>query len=252
MQTMKWFKTIMVTAATAFAVGAFAQPADDGVVVLKNPQSVENDGKVEVLEFFGYGCIHCAHLEPKFEEWIKRQPADVKVKRVPVPFESRGIDSIPIFYTLEAMGLLEKLHQKVFDAANVENVALANPAVLNKWLEKQGVNPAQYEEVKKSFSVGGKINRARRLAGDYQIMATPTLVINGRTLVSQTSGPERMFAKADQLIAEARASLKSTAAPAKADPKAEPAKAETAKPAKAKKVSRATHKAKSAQTAQPA
>jgi thiol-disulfide isomerase/thioredoxin len=65
------------------------------VTTLNPPQPVENDGKVEVLEFFGYGCIHCANLEPKLEAWSKKQLADVKLRRVPVAFASRSIDSIP-------------------------------------------------------------------------------------------------------------------------------------------------------------
>jgi protein dithiol oxidoreductase (disulfide-forming) len=155
MHTMKWLKTIFAATATMFAIGAMAQ-ADRDVVQLKNPQPVEGDGKIEVIEFFGYGCIHCAQLEPKLEQWIKRQSADVRVKRVPVEYASKGVESIPIYYTLEAMGLQEKLHQKIFDAVHVENVIVANPAAFNKWLEKQGVDPAKYEEVKRSFSVADK------------------------------------------------------------------------------------------------
>jgi protein dithiol oxidoreductase (disulfide-forming) len=218
MQTMKWLKAIFAAAATIFAASAFAQ-AEKDVVQLKNPQIVENDGKIEVIEFFAYGCIHCAHLEPKLEEWIKRQPADVKVKRVPVEYASKGVESIPIFYTLEAMGLQEKLHQKLFDAIHTENLVAGNPAALNKWLEKQGVDPAKYEEVKRSFSVVGKINRAKKIATDYEIVSTPTLVVNGRYAVQQPGGPnsaERMFANIDRLIAEARASQKPAAAPPKA------------------------------------
>jgi protein dithiol oxidoreductase (disulfide-forming) len=236
MHTMKRLKTIFATAfataATVFAVGAMAQ-ADRDVVQLKNPQPVEADGKIEVIEFFGYGCIHCAQLEPKLEQWVKRQPADVKVRRMPVEYASKGVESIPIYYTLEAMGMLEKLHQKIFDAVHVENVIVANPAAFNKWLEKQGVDPAKYEQVKQSFSVNGKINRAKRIAADYEIISTPTIVVNGRFAVQQPGGPngaERMFANIDRLIAEARASQKPAAAPA------------PVAPPKAKKVSHSSRK----------
>jgi protein dithiol oxidoreductase (disulfide-forming) len=232
MQTMKWFKTIFATAATIFAVNAFAQRAEGDVTPLKNPQAVENDGKIEVIEFFGYGCIHCAQLEPKLDEWIKRQPADVKVKRIPVTFEHKGVDSLAIFYTLEAMGKLDKLHQKIFDAVHVENVVVANPAALNKWLEKQGIDPAQYEQVKQSFSVQGKIKRAAQLTTDYQITATPTLIVNGRFAVSQVAGAERLFANVDKLVADARATNKPAAAPP----------ATKVAPPKAKKVSRSSVK----------
>jgi thiol:disulfide interchange protein DsbA len=212
---------VMATVATSmgFATTALAQPQPPSggtrdVVTLNPPQVVENDGKVEVLEFFGYGCIHCANLEPRLEAWAKKQPADVKLKRVPVSFAIRGLDSIPLFYTLEAMGLQEKLHQKIFDAANVENVILGNPATLNSWLEKQGVDTKKFEQVQKSFSVQNKIARAKKMTEDYKIQATPTLIVNGRFSIQQTAGPDKLFANIDQLIAEARVANKSSAPPA--------------------------------------
>jgi protein dithiol oxidoreductase (disulfide-forming) len=211
----KLVKSLLVVATMSFVTAAVAQPQPPNgirdVTPLNPPQTVENDGKVEVLEFFGYGCIHCANLEPRLEAWAKQQPADVKLKRVPVAFASRSIDSIPIFYTLEAMGLQEKLHQKIFDAANVENVILGNPATLNTWLQKQGVDPKKYEEVQKSFSVQNKIARARKMTTDYAIQSTPTLIVNGRFAVQQNAGADRMFANVDQLIAEARAANKASA-----------------------------------------
>lgn len=211
---------VMATVATSmgFAAAALAQsqPPSGGthdVVTLNPPQVVENDGKVEVLEFFGYGCIHCANLEPRLEAWSKKLPADVKLKRVPVSFAIRGLDSIPLFYTLEAMGLQEKLHQKIFDAANVENVILGNPATLNSWLEKQGVDTKKFEQMQKSFSVQNKIARAKKMTEDYKIQATPTLIVNGRFSIQQTAGPDKLFANIDQLIAEARVANKSSASP---------------------------------------
>jgi len=207
----------------ALSIGAAVAQAPREITPLNPPQPVDNDGKIEVLEFFAYGCIHCANLEPKLEIWAKRQPADVKLKRVPAPFAVRGVDSIPIFYTLEAMGLQEKLHQKIFDAVNVENVNLGAPALLNKWLEKQGVDPKKYEEMQKSFSVQNKINRARNMAQDYKIAATPTLVVNGRFLLEQAGSAERMFENTDRLIAEARAAMKPAVA-AKSAPAPTPAK----------------------------
>lgn len=221
------FSTLLSRSAAllaALAIGTAVAQSQRDVVPLSPPQPVENDGKVEVLEFFAYGCIHCAHLEPKLVEWAGKQAPDVKIKRIPAAFAVRGIDSIPLFYTLEAMGLQEKLHQKIFDAANVENVILGNPATLNKWLEKQGVDPKKYEEMQKSFSVQNKINRARNLTATYKINATPMLVVDGRYLLEQTGSTERMLANADQLIEQTRAKMKAAATPAAAKPAAAPAK----------------------------
>ncbi len=211
----KWLKKIAVflLAAVAFT----AANAQQGVTALNPPQPVENDGKVEVLEFFAYGCIHCANLEPSLEAWAKKQPADVKLKRIPSPAAIMGIDSTVIFYSLEALGQLDRLHAKIFEAVHLEKVTLGNPALLNKWLEKNGVDPKKYEEAQKSFSVVTKVKRAYKMVEDYKINATPTMVVNGRYLLEQgVTGAQAMFANVDQLIAQARATLKTAAAPATA------------------------------------
>jgi thiol:disulfide interchange protein DsbA len=218
-----WIQRTGIVLVVALAIGnVFAQGGPRDVIPLNPPQPVENDGKLEVLEFFAYGCIHCANLEPRLAEWMARQPADVKVKRVPAAFAVRGIDSAPIFYTIEAMGLQEKLHQKLFDAANLENVMLGNPSTLNKWLEKQGVDPKKYEEMQRSFSVQNKINRARRMSSDYQVQSTPAVAVNGRFLLE--GGSDRLFANVDKLLADARAASRPVAAADKPSTSVSPAK----------------------------
>ena len=193
--------------------------AQQDVTRLDPPQPVENDGKVEVLEFFAYGCGHCANLEPSLERWIKKQRSDVKVKRVPSPAPLMGIDSSVLYYSLEAMGQINRLHAKIFDAVHVQKVVLGNPAVLNSWLEKNGVDPKKYDDVKKSFSVATKVNRARQMVGQYQLHVTPTMVVNGRFAVEPgNSSTAIMFAKIDQLIMQARASVKSAMAPVVSHP----------------------------------
>ena len=225
----KWLNKF---AAMFFTVFAFTVVhAQQGVTPLNPPQPVENDGKVEVLEFFAYGCIHCANLEPTLEAWARKQPADVKVRRIPSPVPIMGIDSTVMYYSLEALGQIDRLHAKIFDAAHLEKVVLGNPAILNKWLEKNGVDPKKYEEVQKSFSVVTKANRARKMVEDYKIHATPTIVVNGRYAIEQGNrGAPAMFANVDQLVGQARATLKSAAVAPAAAP-ASPAKAEAKKSA---------------------
>lgn len=205
----------LTLAFTATAGAQFNAAGLPGVTKLTNPQPVENDGKIEVIEFFGYGCIHCAQLEAALEAWIKRQPADVRVKRVPVPTAFRGVPSIPIFYSLEAMGVLDRLHPKIFEAIHAENVTLGNPSTLHAWLVKNGVDPKKFEEVQKSFSVVNKGNRAAKMSHEYEAGSTPAMVVNGRYMVQ--GGADVMFSSVDRLIADARAANKA-AAPAKAPP----------------------------------
>ena len=201
-----------------FAAVVFtAAHAQQGVTPINPPQPVENDGKVEVLEFFAYGCIHCANLEPALEAWAKKQPPDVKLKRIPSPAAIMGIDSTVLYYSLEALGQIDRLHPKLFEAIHLEKVTVGNPAVLNKWLEKNGVDPKKYEEAQKSFSVVTKAKRAAKMVEDYRISATPTMAVNGRFLLEQgTTGAQVLFANVDQQIALARATLQTAAVPAAA------------------------------------
>ncbi len=210
-----WLRQIGVVLLAASAITAAHGQQD--VRRLDPPQPVENDGKVEVLEFFAYGCGHCASLEPALDAWIKKQPADVKLKRVPSPAPLMGIDSTVLYYSLEAMGQINRLHAKIFDTAHVQKIVLGNPAALNTWLEKNGVDPKKYAEVQKSFSVVTKVNRARQMVGQYKLHVTPTMVVNGRFAVEPgRSSTKVMFANIDQLIAQARATLKTASAAAPA------------------------------------
>ena len=191
---------------------AAAQGAPD-VMRLDPPQPTPDNGKVEIIEFFAYGCGHCATLEPRLNDWIKTLGPEISFRRVPVSangFSIRGVDSAPIYYTLEAMGLLPTLHDKVFAALNNEGEALADPKVLRAWLQKNGVDAAKYEATMASFSVGAKVMQARKLTGDYQLRSTPTLAVGGRYGVTQGTNPSPalFFAKVGELAAQLSASKK--------------------------------------------
>ena len=182
---------------------------------LNPPQPTSGDATVEVLEFFAYGCIHCFHLEPKLEKWMGALPKDTKVTRVPTPFALRGLNSIPIYYTLEAMGLIDKLHIKIFEAVHNDNLILGNPEVRNQWLAKQGVDLKKFQEVEKSFAVQNKITRATEMATKYRIETTPTLVVNGKYAVPNHNNTDTTFRVIDTLAFNERAAAK-TATPAAA------------------------------------
>ncbi len=193
--------------ASGVAAAQTAVTAGKDYNVLNSPQPTDSDG-VEVLEFFAYGCIHCFNLEPSLTPWTKRLPKDVKFSRVPTPFKIHGVDSAPIFYTLEAMGLLDALHMKIYEAIHQDNAILGNPSVLAQWLAKHDVDVKKYQEVEKSFSVQSKISRAGMLTAGYKIESTPTLAVAGRyTAISPSDtggGTARLFQVVDSLIAASR------------------------------------------------
>jgi len=174
---------------------------------LKNPQPVATGSKVEVLEFFWYRCPHCFQLEPGLNAWLKTLPRDAQVRRVPAVFRDDWMPGAKLYYTLEQMKLLDRLHHKVFDAYHVENINLNDPAVLGGWIAKQGVDRKKFEGIYNSFSTQSKATQGAQLATAYAISGVPAFIIDGKytTSVSMAGSQARLFEVLDQLIVKARA-----------------------------------------------
>ncbi|MFP5404553.1 MAG: thiol:disulfide interchange protein DsbA/DsbL [Gammaproteobacteria bacterium] len=191
---------------SAFAAGPDAFEGHDYARV-KNPQPVATGNRIEVLEFFWYRCPHCFQLEPALNTWLKTLPKDAQVRRVPAVFRPDWLPGAKLYYTLEQMNLLGRLHDKVFDAYHVENINLNDPKVLGDWIAKQGVNRKQFESLYNSFSIQSKATQGAQLATAYAINGVPAFVIDGKytTSVSMTGSQQRLFEVLDQLIVKARA-----------------------------------------------
>jgi thiol:disulfide interchange protein DsbA len=168
---------------------------------LNPPQPVESTGKIEVLEFFWYGCIHCYNLEPRIETWLKTLPKDVEFRRVPAVFNERWGHDAAIFYALEAMGVLDKLHRPLFDAIHRDRLRTDKAEELTPWLQKHGIDPKKFEATVKSFGVQSKTRRAVRLTSDYKIDGTPAMAVHGRYTVGAGDG---MLDTVNQLVATVR------------------------------------------------
>ncbi len=210
--------SILTAAFALFAGAALAQQATP-YALISPPQAPEGGGKVEVLEFFWYGCPHCYTLEPEVAEWAKKAPADVVFRRVPaVPNDAWGA-AAQIFYTLEAMNLLGTHHIKVFDALHRDRVNLNNKKIREEWLAKNGVDVAKYNEMEKSFSVSTKLQRAKQLTQAYKVDGVPRITVNGKwyTAAELAGGNNRIFPVVDQLVGMARSENKAVA-PAAAQP----------------------------------
>ena len=200
------------TAALAATGGFTLTPAlaqrigpKEGTDYIRLPQPAPVDspaGQVEVLEFFAYSCIHCFNFEPVFEEWIQKKPAHVTVKRMPVGFSPQFAPMQRLYFSLEAMNLVGKLHAKVFDAIHVERQPLTTPPAIIDWVAKQGVDRAKFTEVFNSDATGKKLERAVKLQDAYSVEGTPSLGIAGRYYLPG-QGP-RTLAVANALIAELR------------------------------------------------
>ncbi len=164
-------------------------------------------GKIEVVEFFWYGCPHCFHFDPALEAWAAKVPADVAFRRVPVAFRENpfGIHQ-KLYYAVEAMGLLPTLHGKIFHALHEQGLKLDKPELISDFVAKNGVDAAKFMGVFDSFGVQTKCRQARSLAEAYKIDGVPTMGIAGQyyTAVSLNGSPEKTLAVVDSLIAKQR------------------------------------------------
>jgi thiol:disulfide interchange protein DsbA len=210
------FSISAASVATAGALGAWmtpvmaqGQPPKEGsdYLVLDKRAPVEAPaGKVEVVEFFWYSCPHCNSFEPALEEWIKKAPKDVVVRRVPIAFRPDFEPQQRLYYVLEAMNKVDELHKKVFYAIHVEKQMLNTPELIAAWAEKQGLNKAKFLETYNSFAVATKARKATQLQDAYKIDGVPALGIAGRyfTSGSMAQTMARALLVTDHLIAQVR------------------------------------------------
>ena len=197
--------TTLMCTASAWAQQAFRSGKD--YITLERPVATEaGSGKIEVLEFFWYSCPHCNQFEPAFEQWVKNAPKDVVVRRVPVAFRDDFVPQQRLYYTLEAMNLVEKMHIRVFTAIHGEKLMLNSDASVLAWAEKQGIDKAKFAETYKSFGVATKAKRAVQLQNDFKIEGVPSLGVAGRFYIDGTlaGSMPRALQVADALIAQTR------------------------------------------------
>jgi thiol:disulfide interchange protein DsbA len=213
---MRIKRFISVIAGVAFALSAGAVMgqivAGKDYRLINPPQPVTSGAKVELLEFFWYGCPHCNNLQPSLRAWLKHKPADVEFKRVPAVFQDSWVPLTKAYFTIEAMGLVDKLHQQVFAAIHEQKIRLQDPKVLFDWVGKHGVDPQKFADTYNSFAVQSRTKRAQEMTNNYEIPGTPALVVDGKYLTapSLTLNPDhtinydRFFRVLDDVIALAR------------------------------------------------
>ena len=167
-------------------VSAQSQKIEEGFDyrILPVPQPVETKGKVEVIEFFWYGCPHCYDFEPELSAWLKRQPKDVVFRRIPVAFRDDLLPHSQLFYALEAMGKGDALNEKVMYAMHKENKRLLAEPEIADWVASQGVDRNSFLATYRSFAVVSKARAAKQLAEAYRIDGVPTIVMQGKYVTS--------------------------------------------------------------------
>lgn len=184
-----WLKSAMLgllgTGLTSLSFAQVQMPMRAGqeYSLLERPQPTSSGKKVEVLEFFGYFCPACNGFEPYLEAWIKKQGDRIVVKRVHTDFHN--LDSQQkLFFTLEAMNLVEQFQSRVFAAYHLERNRLSTDAEVMKFVDKSGLDKKKFSEIYSSFTVMTKLKSVPRLQEAYRINSVPTVIIDGRFAVS--------------------------------------------------------------------
>lgn len=148
------------------------------------PQATDTGDKIEVQEFFWYGCPHCYHFEPYINAWKKTKPANVEFVRVPAVFRPDWEIQARAYYALSNMGIIEDMHGKIFSAIHKDKKQLNKKEMLTAFLVKNGVDRKKFEEEYSSFAVDSMVRKAKKMIKDYQIEGVPSISVNGKYLSS--------------------------------------------------------------------
>ena len=186
------FSLTLLGASAATLVLPGAAPAQAGPVEgkhfvrLAQPLATNaGPGKIELLEFFWYGCPHCAAFEPMLDAWARQLPADVAFQRVPVAFSAEPYTAHQrIFYALDTLGLVGAMHKKVFHAIHQGRQRLDKPSEIAAFMAKNGVDVAKFNEAYASFTTETRLKRANLLTDGYKIDGVPALGVQGRYFTS--------------------------------------------------------------------
>lgn len=192
----------------AVALPATAQNAAREYVAIVPAQSSDNPGKIEVVEFFSYGCPHCSDFHPTVSKWAAKLPADVVFKRVPVSFgRAQWAVLSRLYYALEATGDLAKLDAAVFYALHEKGLKLYDDKSIAEWVVAQGVDAKKFSDAYSSFGVISKGKRADQLAQGSKIQGVPALAIDGKYLMINDGIKDyaELLARTDKVIDKVRA-----------------------------------------------
>ena len=181
------FCTVLLGLAAGLAgVSASAADPQQGAqyLVLPAAQPTDTGKKIEVIEFFAYYCPHCYAFEPALEAWVKKQGDDIVFKRVHIQGGASVLPQQRLFYTLDAMGLLNQYHQKVFDAMHQQHLRLSSDEQVFDWATQNGIDRAKFIDTYRSFGIQARLRRAGAMMDAYGVDRWPLVVIDGRYITS--------------------------------------------------------------------
>lgn len=195
---------LLLSCACLMAGAADLKPGQDYREL--NPPLAPDRAKVEVIEFFWYGCPHCFNLEPVIAPWARKLPPGVSFQRVPAVFpDGKWAPGARLYYTLEAMNLVERLHGEAFNAIHVERKRLHDEKALFEWVAGRGVDAKAFADAWASFGVQSRVRQARELTTRAALAGVPAVVVDGRYQAIMPEKFEDLLFLVDRLIERARA-----------------------------------------------
>ena len=198
---------ILATLGLMLAFGAGAVELKEGRDFERlTPPLASDKTRIEVTEFFWYGCPHCFDFEPVLVAWLKKLPADVSFRRVPAIFPNpKWPAAARLFYTLEAMNLVDKLHDDVFNAIHLDRRRLFEEKAVFDWVAKKGVDTKKFAEAWSSAGVQSRVQQARELTVAAGVLGVPAVMVDGRYMALSSGNYGDLVATIDQLIERVRA-----------------------------------------------
>lgn len=182
---MKLIKTLLAIFIITLSANAFADPVPGkDYKLVEPPQPTHSGNKIEVLEFFFYGCGHCFHLHPELAAWERKIPKDVALVYVPTVFNPSWEPMSYTYYALEALGKIHDLHDELFEAWNIKNIPLIEESKITDFVAQHGVDAKKFSEAYHSFGVGSKVMRGKQITQAYRISGTPTVIVDGKYLIT--------------------------------------------------------------------
>lgn len=183
-------KKIILMLLISFSTALLAVEPKPGVnfKTTKNIIPTESKDKIEVVELFWYGCIHCFNLDPYLDKWADNLPKDVTFRRIPAIPRKDWIESAKAYYALETLGVVNKLHEKLFDAIHKEKSLKHNDTrALIKWISVNGkLDKKDVESAFNSFSMKAKLSRSYKIFKSAGATGVPTMIIDGKYFTSST------------------------------------------------------------------
>lgn len=168
----------------------------------KLPTNYRGEEAGEIMEIFSYSCIHCFNLEPFIQSWKQSKPDDIRFTPVPVVFNARQIPEVKAYYASELLGINDESHGATFNEIHINRNRLSSDEDFAEFFTRFGVSEEEYLKMANSFAVNVKVNQARKITEMSQVQGTPSLVVNGKYLVTgrTAGGNEKMFDVAVWLI----------------------------------------------------